>query len=76
MKTNIGNLDKIMRILISIGFTTLFFIGQVSGMAAIIGFMIIAQLLLTSLASYCPVYDFLGISTYKHKTNRAFRSWN
>ena len=77
MKNNIGTLDKTLRILFSVVFGVLFLGGFVSGFGAIIGFAVVGQLLLTSMVSYCPVYNFLGINTIRRsETNRDFRNWD
>jgi hypothetical protein len=72
MKTNIGTLDKTLRIFFALSFFILFLIGQVSTILATIGFTMAAIFIVTSFISYCPVCDILGINGCKRKTNRPF----
>jgi hypothetical protein len=68
MKANVGNTDKLIRIVLAIVFGTLFFTNTVTGifgMALLIfGIIFIA----TSLISFCPIYPLLGINTFPKKT--------
>jgi hypothetical protein len=68
MKANVGNTDKLIRIVLAIVFGTLFFTNTVTGifgMALLIfGIIFIA----TSLISFCPIYPLLGINTCPKKT--------
>jgi Protein of unknown function (DUF2892) len=63
MKTNMGGLDRIIRLAAVgiIGF--LYYNGTISGTLAIVGFVISVIFLLTSLVSFCPLYAILGINT-------------
>jgi hypothetical protein len=63
MKKNMGNIDRIVRILIAVVAAYLFLGGVVTGTGGIILMLIAAIFLLTSLVSFCPLYTVLGIST-------------
>jgi hypothetical protein len=63
MKKNMGNIDRIVRILIAVVAAYLFLGGVVTGTGGIILMLIVAIFLLTSLVSFCPLYTVLGIST-------------
>jgi hypothetical protein len=63
MKKNMGNIDRIVRILIAVVAAYLFLGGVVTGTVGIILMLIAAIFLLTSLVSFCPLYTVLGIST-------------
>lgn len=77
MNNNIGILDKTLRILAAIVFTVLFLIGLVPVVIAFVGFMVVDLFVITSLISYCPVYNFFGISTYKKRqVKRIIGKWN
>lgn len=65
MKKNIGNTDRIIRILVAIVIAGLYFAGQISGTLAIIGLALSAIFIITSLIGTCPLYLPFGISTFK-----------
>ena len=65
MKKNMGNIDKIIRILIAIVVIVLYFTHQISGTLAIVGLVISGIFILTSFISFCPLYLPFGISTRK-----------
>jgi uncharacterized membrane protein HdeD (DUF308 family) len=63
MKTNMGNMDKIIRIAVAAIIGFLYFNGTISGTLGIIGLVLAAVFVLTSLVSFCPLYALVGIST-------------
>ena len=63
MKNNMGNTDRIVRILIAILFVALYFTNTVSGTLGIVLLVIAGILTLTSLVNFCPLYKLLGIDT-------------
>lgn len=65
MKANMGTIDKAIRILAALAIITLYFMGQISGTAAIILLAFAAVFILTSFISFCPLYLPFGISTKK-----------
>lgn len=65
MKTNMGNIDRIVRILVAVVIAVLYFTDQITGTAAIILGLFAIILLLTSLVSFCPLYLPFGINTKK-----------
>lgn len=65
MKKNMGTADKIIRILLAIVISVLYFMGVINGTIAIIGLIFSAVLILTSFMSFCPLYLPFGISTRK-----------
>ena len=58
MKTNIGKLERIVRIVVGVGILSLAFVGPQSPWAHL-GFVP----LLTGLVGWCPPYALLGIGT-------------
>lgn len=56
MKKNMGNIDRALRILVAAVIIVLYFMGQISGTAAIIGLILAAVFILTSFISFCPLY--------------------
>ncbi len=65
MKTNMGLVDRVIRIVLALLVGVLFLTGQISGVAAIILGILAVVFLLTSIVSFCPLYLPLGISTKK-----------
>jgi hypothetical protein len=63
MKTNVGTIDKVIRISMAIVFAVLYFTGTVTGTLGIILLVLGGVLLLTSLMGTCPLYSMVGIST-------------
>lgn len=68
MKTNMGTLDRVVRILLSVGIALLYATGILSGTWAIIAGVIAVIFLLTSLIGFCPLYRLVGMTTCKRKT--------
>lgn len=63
MKSNIGKLDKIVRILAAVTIAVLYITHQISGLAAIVLLLLAGVLILTSIIGFCPLYFPLGLST-------------
>jgi hypothetical protein len=63
MKTNVGTVDRIIRILVAVVLVTLYFTKVLTGGWAIAAIIVAAILGLTSLFGVCPVYTLLGIHT-------------
>ncbi len=60
-----GNIDKIIRILVALVIIALYFTHQISGTLAIIGLVLSGIFILTSFISFCPLYLPFGINTRK-----------
>jgi len=69
MKKNMGNLDRIVRVILSIVFAVLFFTGTVSGAMGMLLLVAGGVFLATSVISFCPLYTLLGINTCSVKKN-------
>lgn len=65
MKKNMGNADRIVRILLAVVFAALYFTGTVTGTLGLVLVVAAGIFILTSLVSFCPLYTILGISTCK-----------
>lgn len=63
MKKNMGNTDKIIRILVAIVIAGLFFTNIISGTLGIILLVLTGVFVLTSLISFCPLYTLVGVNT-------------
>ncbi|NOX64117.1 MAG: DUF2892 domain-containing protein [Chloroflexi bacterium] len=65
MTRNMGNLDRIIRLLLAVLVGVLYFTGVISGAVAIILGVIAVIFLVTSLIGFCPLYVPLKLSTRK-----------
>ncbi|MBK6835545.1 MAG: DUF2892 domain-containing protein [Bacteroidetes bacterium] len=63
MKKNMGNIDKIVRILIAAVVAVLYFTGIVTGTLGIVLLVLAGVFVLTSLISFCPLYTIFGMNT-------------
>lgn len=63
MKKNMGNADRMIRILLAAVFAVLYFTGTVTGTFGIVLLVLGAVFVLTSLVSFCPLYTLLGLNT-------------
>ncbi len=65
MKKNMGNADRIIRVLAVVVIAVLYFTGQISGtLAAILGLLAVI-FILTSVMGFCPLYFPFRLSTRK-----------
>ena len=67
MKANMGNIDRIIRVIVAIIFSALYFTQTVTGIFGIILLTLGGIFLLTSVISFCPLYVPFGINTCKTK---------
>ena len=65
MKTNMGKIDKVIRIFFGIIIAGLYLEGQISGFGAVLLVLIAAIFFITSFFGFCPLYLPFGISTGK-----------
>ncbi len=63
MKKNMGNIDKIVRILIALVIAVLFSMNIISGTLGIVLLALAGVFVLTSLISFCPLYTLVGLNT-------------
>lgn len=63
MTTNVGTLDRVVRIALAVIFSTLYVTGTVSGAAGIVVLLLGGGLLVTALVGTCGIYALFGIST-------------
>lgn len=63
MKKNIGNADRIIRILIAIVFVTLYYTGTLTGIIGIALMILSVVFVATSFLSFCPLYAIFGINS-------------
>jgi len=62
---NMGNIDRIVRVLVALIIVVLYFAGIITGVLAIILLVIAGVFVITSLVSTCPLYLPFGIKTCK-----------
>jgi len=67
MKTNMGTLDKVIRVIVAIIGGLLVYYDVVVGVYSYIVLAIVAIFLLTSLIGFCPLYGLFGMNTCKVK---------
>ncbi len=65
MKKNVGNIDKVVRILLAVVVAVLFLTKVITGLVGIILLVVAGVLVLTTLISFCPIYWPFGLSTRK-----------
>jgi len=63
MKKNLGNADKIIRIMIAAVIGILYFTNILTGNLELVLLLLSIVFVLTSLISFCPLYVPLGINT-------------
>ena len=63
MKTNMGTVDRIIRLLVAVVIAILYATNQITGTAAIVLLILAGVFILTSFMSFCPLYFPFGLST-------------
>ena len=63
MTKNMGNADRIIRIIIAAIIGVLYFTNIISGTLAIVLLVLSVVFILTSIISFCPLYTIFGIKT-------------
>jgi Protein of unknown function (DUF2892) len=63
MKTNMGSMDRMVRLFIAVILGLSAFTGMITDTWAIVAYAVTAVFLLTSLVGFCPLYAVFGIST-------------
>jgi len=67
MKTNMGSIDRIIRVVIAAVIAGLYFFNVISGVVAIIMLVLAGVFVLTSAISFCPLYTLVGVNTCEKK---------
>ncbi len=65
MKKNMGNTDRLVRVLIAAVIAVLYFTKVIPGTLGIVLLVLAGVFVATSLISFCPLYAPFGISTCK-----------
>lgn len=67
MKANMGNTDRLIRVVIAVIIGLLYWQGLIEGTLAYILIALSVIFVLTSLINFCPLYTLFGINTCKRK---------
>lgn len=67
MKTNIGDIDKIIRLALAILIGVLFYTEIINGFLALALGLFAGIFFLTSFIGFCPLYTLFGINTCQFK---------
>ena len=67
MKKNMGNADRIIRLIIAAIFASFYFAGIITGTIGIILMVLSGIFVLTSIVGFCPLYLPFGLSTLGKK---------
>ena len=67
MKKNMGNTDRIIRVIAAIVFSVLYFTETVTGTLGLVLVVLGAIFLATSFISFCPLYTLVGMNTCEKK---------
>lgn len=68
MQINMGNLDRVLRVIVAISLALLFYTGTVVGTAGVVGLVVAAVFLSTAAIGNCPLYTMLGLRTCSRKS--------
>ena len=67
MKTNMGGIDRIIRIIVAAVIGVLFYMNIIQGTLAYVLLAVGGIFALTSFVSFCPLYAIVGLNTCKVK---------
>ena len=62
-----GNVDRIIRLIIAVVIAILFFTDTIDGVTAIVLMILAGIFLVTSIVGICPLYMLFRISTFKNR---------
>jgi hypothetical protein len=63
MKKNMGNTDRIIRVIVAIVIAALYFTGTLTGVLGTVLLVLAGVFVATSLVSFCPLYTIAGLNT-------------
>lgn len=63
MKKNMGNIDRIVRVIIAILIAALYFTGTLTGTLGTVLLVLAGVFVATSVVSFCPLYTIFGLNT-------------
>lgn len=68
MKKNMGNADRVIRLIIAAVIAVLYFTGVVTGTLGVVLMVLAGIFVLTSLVGFCPLYTLIGVNTCARST--------
>jgi uncharacterized membrane protein len=63
VNANVGNIDRILRVIIGVVLAVLYFKGTLTGTLGVVLLVVGIVLILTALIKFCPIYKVLGMNT-------------
>jgi len=63
MKKNMGNADRVIRIILALVFASLYFTGTIPGTLGLVLVILAGVFVATSFVSFCPLYAIVGLNT-------------
>jgi hypothetical protein len=63
MKKNMGNADRIIRVIVAVVVAVLYFTNTIGGTLGIVLLVLAGVFVLTSFISFCPLYKIFGLSS-------------
>ena len=63
MKKNMGNVDRIIRLLLAVVVAVLYFTNVITGTLGNVLLVVAGVFVLTSVISFCPLYTLIGLNT-------------
>ena len=63
MKTNVGKIDRIIRVIAALAFAALYYTGTVSGTLGIVLLVLGGVFIGTAAIGFCPLYTLVGLNT-------------
>jgi hypothetical protein len=70
MKKNMGNTDRIVRLLVAAVVAILYFTNVITGTLGLVLLIIAGIFVLTGLIGFCPVYTLIGVNTCSKKNEK------
>ena len=67
MKANMGNTDRLIRVILALVTIALYATETVTGTTGIVLLVLAAVFILTSLVKFCPLYPLVGLNTCPKK---------
>ena len=68
MKKNMGNTDRLIRLLLAVLVAILFYSNVIGGTFGIVLLIIAGVFVVTSLVSFCPLYTLMGVNSCSSKS--------
>ncbi len=65
MKKNMGNADRVIRLIIALFIAVLYFTNVISGTLALVLLILAVIFLITSLIHFCPIYAIINMTPRK-----------